>query len=198
MPHHSFAIAVQGSATLVRAVADVMGETIGEYYRALEWEENPAFPRGVVSLQQDERVRNIGFVDIAGVLSIFVLSWFSKKILDEVYDRTAKRPIAEFLDKVFSTANIQKGKALEFRDVMYLEDIDTVVVIRAMINGEDTMRVTELMLQGHKFAHSYLEANGRVAPVHCHTIEDGSIQLEPRFFSSLAQLNHEMMRSSGS
>lgn len=187
----SFAFGTEGSAQIFRAVADAVDETIGDYYRKLGWNENHTFPRGIASLEQDESVRNVGFLEIAGVLSVFVLSCFGKKIFDEVYDRTAKRPIAEFLDRVLSSVEIPKGKTIEFRDVIYLEDIDAVIVIRAMIDGKDTKRVTELMLQGHRVAHSYIETHGRVAPVHCHTIREGKIELEPKAFRTLAQLNHE-------
>ena len=186
-----YAFGSEGNSALFRAVADAMEGTIASYYGNLGWREDHAFPRRVPHLRQDESVRNVGFLEVAGVFSIFVASCFGKKIFDELYDRTAKRPIGEFLDKVLSKLRVPDGKTIEFRDVVYLEDIDTVVVVRMLVDPQATGQVAQLLLQAHRVAHTYLVANGRVAPVHCHTIENGKIEMEPKLYASLAQLNHE-------
>jgi hypothetical protein len=191
----SFAFCTEGNSNLYRAVADALDSTVGGYYRGLRWEEDHAFPNKIPALAQDQSVRNVGILEIAGVFSVFVASCFGKKIFDELYERTAKRPIGEFLDKVLSKAEIPKSKAIEFRDVIYLEDIDTVIVIRSLIDPARTGELQQLLLQGHRVANAYLESNGRVAPVHCHTIEDGMIELEPKLYTSLAHLNRQTRKS---
>ena len=90
-----YAFGSEGNSALFRAVADAMEGTIASYYGNLGWREDHAFPRRVPHLRQDESVRNVGFLEVAGVFSIFVASCFGKKIFDELYDRTAKRPIGE-------------------------------------------------------------------------------------------------------
>lgn len=83
------------------------------------------------------------------------------------------------------------GKAIELRDIVYLEDIDTVVVVRTRVSKENAGQVAQLFLQAHRVAHTYLEQHGRGAPVHCHTIEEGRIDIEPQLYMSLDQLNRE-------
>lgn len=189
-----FAFAAEGNSSLFRAVADAMDDTVGGFYRSLGWHEDHSLPTRIPAMFQDQRVRNASAAEMAGLFSVFVISCFGKKIFDELYERTAKRPVGEFLDKLLARVQPPKAKFIEFRDVIYLEDIETVVVIRSLINPDRTADVQDLHLQGHRVAHAYLERHGRVAPVHCHTIEDGKVELEPKLYVSIAQLDNEIRK----
>ena len=123
-----------------------------------------------------------------GIVFCFIGTCFAKKIFDEVYDRTAKRPIAEQLDKFFSKISVPPGKTFEYRDVIYLEDIDLVVVVRVLADRETTRELQMQVIQAHRVAHSYIEQHGRKAPIHCHKIAEGLVSLEPEFFSTLEEI----------
>lgn len=141
---------------------------------------------------QDESVRALGPLEIAGAFSIFIVSCLGKKIFDEVYDRLLKRPLAPFLDRLFAPDGVAHGKTIALRDVIYLEDVDTTVIIRANVTEEQASEANALLLQGHRVAHAFLVAHGRQAPVHCHTIHNGQINLEPEIYLSL---EHERRQS---
>lgn len=118
----------------------------------------------------------------------FIGSCFAKKIFDEVYERTLKRPIGAQLDKLLTTIKISSGKTVEYRDIIYLEDIDLVVVIRAVAKTDCGSMVQEQVMQAHRVAHGYIEQHGRKASIHCHTIVEGRVTIEPELFSTLDEI----------
>lgn len=113
---------------------------------------------------------------------------FAKKMFDEVYERTLKRPIGAQLDKLLKTINVAQGKVVEYRDIIYLEDIDLVVVIRAIARKDCGSDLQRQVMQAHRVAHNYIEHNGRKAAIHCHKIVDGEISSEPELFSTLEEI----------
>lgn len=168
-----------------------MDATLDNFYAADTWQENPAYFEGIPHLRQNKNVRALGLPEIIGGFTIFVASCFAKKVFDELYDRTLKRPIGEFLDRLFVKDSPVADKLLELRDVVYFEDIDTVVVVRATISQSDGRNIAPLLLEAHRIAHNHIEQHGRRAPVHCHSIKDGRIDIEPRLYISLEQLDRE-------
>ncbi|RLM53012.1 hypothetical protein DVK02_15385 [Halobellus sp. Atlit-31R] len=115
----------------------------------------------------------------------FIGSCFAKKIFDEVYERTLKRPIGAQMERLFKKVEVPAGKVVEYRDVIYLEDIDLVVVIRAIVTKETTVDLQSQVMQGHRVAYSFIQQHGRQAPIHCHNISDGQIAVEPQLFRTL-------------
>jgi hypothetical protein len=180
-----------GNANFIRDVANAMESTISDFYSGEKWFQDSTYFGRVPPLQLDKTVKALGVVEVAGVFAIFVVSQFAANIFDEIYDRTLKRPIDIFLDKVFTRGSSTETRKLEFRDVIYLEDIDTVVVVRAKISKENAAQATPLILQAHRIAHTYILQHGRQAPVHCHTIEDGKINVEPKLYLSIKLLDRE-------
>jgi hypothetical protein len=176
-----------GNARFLRTVADAMTE-LEPFFSDPTWREDSSFPQRVPALAQDERPQALGVLEVAGAFTIFVCSCFAKKIFDEIYDRLLKRPLAPFLDRLFAPDSAASGKSVEVRDVIYLEDIDTTVVVRAILSAKDANEANTLLLHGHRVAYLYIAAHGRKAPVHCHTVQDGRINLEPELYLSL---NHE-------
>ncbi len=118
----------------------------------------------------------------------FIGTCFAQKVFDEVYERTLKRPIGEQLDRLLNVVEAPAGKSIEFRDIIYLEDIDLVVVIRAIARKDYGQEIQRQVMQAHRVAHSYIEQHGRKAPIHCHKIEEGQIAIEPDLFSTLEQI----------
>ena len=192
MSHTSYCLGIEGNARFIRAMLDASAGTLDDFFHQPEWKQDSALPTRVPHLHPDVTVRNIGFLEVAGGISIFILSCFAKKIFDEIYERTLKRPLAPFLDKLFLPSSTRHGKTIELRDVIYLEDIDTVVVVRAVVSEQTAKEVVPLFLGAHRIAHTYIETHGRQAPVHCHTIENGKVSIEPELFLSI---KHESWQS---
>jgi hypothetical protein len=159
-----------GNSKFLRAVADALDETFSSYFENETWQEDALLLRQVPQLHQTESVHNCALIDVAGTFTLFIATCFSKKLFDDVYERTLKRPIGSLLDKLLGIGSALEGKTIELRDAIYLEDIDLVVLIRAKISSESAKAVVPLFLKAHKVAHAYIETNGRKAPVHCHTI----------------------------
>ena len=185
MPQIAYCLGIEGNARFIRALLDASAGTLDDFFDHPEWKQDSTLPTRVPHLHPDVTVRNIGLLEVAGGLSIFILSCFGKKIFDEVYERTIKRPLAPLLDRLFSPASALHKKTIELRDVIYLEDIDTVVVVRAVVDEQTVNEVVPLFLGAHSVAHAYIEAHGRQAPVHCHTIENGRVSIEPELFLSV-------------
>ncbi len=192
MTHIAYCLGIEGNSRFISAILDASAGTLNEFFAQPEWEQDSALPTRVPQLHPDITVRNLGFLEVAGGISIFILSCFGKKIFDEFYERSLKRPLAPFLDKLFSSNSLPQGETIELRDVVYLEDIDTVVVVRALVNEQTAKEAVPLFLSAHRVAHAYIEKHGKQAPVHCHTIENGKVSIEPELFLSV---KHESWQS---
>lgn len=185
-PCYSFGL--DGSSHFLLAAFDAQGEVMEPFFDETNWEYAPKYFDKVPALYQQSRPTALCGLEIIVIISGFIGTCFAKKIFDEIYDRTAKRPIAELLDKFFSKVSVPTGKTIEYRDVIYLEDIDLVVVVRALANKETTRELQIQVRQAHRAAHSYIEQHGQKAPIHCHTITAGLVSLEPEYFSTLEEI----------
>jgi hypothetical protein len=186
----SYCFGSNGSARFFRAVADSLDDSLAGFYADPNWVEDRAYFEETALLQQDRAIKALGIGEVVGVFSIFVAGYFGKKFLDEIYERTLKRPIGQFLDRLLSPSSLIAEKKVEIRDVVYLKDIDVVVVVRAAVERRDIPNIASLFLQAHRVANVYLESNGRCAPVHCHEISNGTVNIEPTLFLSVEHLNH--------
>jgi hypothetical protein len=187
-----YCFSTTGGARLFRAAADAMEGTLDEYYSASGWDEDRSYFESVLHLKQDSVVKALTLGELVGIFSIFAAGYFGQKFLDEIYERTLKRPIGEFLDKLFTPTSPVHGNRIELRDVVYLKDIDTVVVVRGEVGAKNTQEIKALFLQAHRVAHAYLEAYGPCAPVHCHQVIGGTVSIEPKLYLSLQQLNRDL------
>lgn len=175
----------EGNSAFIRASADAFEGALEEYFQDAAWKQDSSFPGSVPSLVRDQSPRAFGPSEVAGAFILFVATCFGKKIFDEFYDRLLKRPLEPFLDRLCRSEAVSRKNAVEIRDVIYLSDIDTTVVIRSVVTAETAAETARLFLQAHRVAHAYLQQNGRKAPIHCHTIEEGRIAIEPELFLSL-------------
>ncbi|MFA7239587.1 MAG: hypothetical protein WC091_05690 [Sulfuricellaceae bacterium] len=183
-----YSFGVEGNAYFIRAAAEALEEVMEPFFEGPGWECAPQFFGTLPALKQHHRLMELGGLEIFGTFVVFIGSCFAKKIFDEIYDRTLKRPIAAQLDKFFAKANVPEGKLLEYRDVVYFQDIQLVVVIRTLIDKNDTKAVERDLIEGHHTAHAYIEKNGKKAAIHCHTVLNGKVSPEPFLFDSVAQI----------
>jgi hypothetical protein len=183
-----YAFVIKGDANLFRAMAFLLDEPVDSYLDC-DWNKNPEYFKNIPALDYDTRV-TAAFtgLEVIGGLSMFIGSCFAKKNFDEVYERTAKRRIANFLDKFFVKGNFQDDAKLEYRDVIYFEDIELVIVIRVLVERNTTTEIEKLLLQAHRIAHTFVEQAGKKAPIHCHLIENGQVNVEPELFNHLEHI----------
>jgi hypothetical protein len=185
-PRYCFGL--EGSLHFIRSAAEAQGEVMEPFFDDGSWEYAPEFFQEIPALYRNQRPMALGGVELFGIVVCFIGTCFAKKIFDEVYERTLKRPIGAQLDKFFATAVIPVGKSIEYRDVIYLEDIDLVVVVRALAEPDATSSLQASVMQAHLVAHSYIEKNGRKASIHCHKVANGVVSLEPELFNTLEEI----------
>lgn len=161
------------------------------FFDGTDWEYSPGYFHKIPALHQQRLPTALGGLEAFGLVMGFIGTCFAKKIFDEVYDRTLRRPIAAQLDNLFSKVSAPPGKTVEYRDIIYLEDIDLVVVIRTLAEKDTTQELQSQVMQAHRIAHSYIEQHGRRAPIHCHKIANGLVSLEPEFFNTLEEIKKQ-------
>ena len=184
--HYSFGL--EGQSHFLRQAAEIQGEIVEPFFKTEGWVYDRDYFERIPALYWNKQPTALAGLEIAGVVMGFIGTCFAKKVFDEVYERTLKRPIGAQLDKLLRTINLAPGKVIEYRDIIYLEDINLVVVIRAIASKDSGTDLQKQVMQAHRIAYSYIEQNGPQAAIHCHEIFDGKISLEPELFSTLAEI----------
>lgn len=194
MQETRYAFGIEGSMHLMRPAIETQA-VIEQFFESDDWHYDRKYFEEIPALYRRTQPTMLAGWDVALVLMTFIGSCFGKKIFDEVYERTLKRPIGAQLDLLFKTIEVPARKCIEYRDIIYFEDIDLVVVIRAIATKEATGNLQSQIMQAHRVAHSYIEQNGRQAPIHCHKISDGQIAIEPELFRTLDAIKQHDMAS---
>ena len=193
MERARYAFGIEGAMHLIRPAIEVQGEVLEPFFETDEWVYDRDYFKSIPALYRRMQPTAMGGVEAAVILMSFIGTCFAKKIFDEVYERTLKRPIGAQLDKLFKKVEVPAGKVVEYRDVIYFEDIDLVVVIRAIATKDATADLQAQVMQAHRVAHSYIAQHGRQAPIHCHTVSDGKIAIEPELFRTLEAIKQDDM-----
>lgn len=180
-----YSFGLEGQSHFLRPAADAQEEVLEPFFETDGWQYDHNFFTQIPALYQSKSPTALGGLEVAGIVMCFIGTCFAKKVFDEVYERTLKRPIGAQLDKLLTAVEVPAGKTIEFRDIIYFEDLDLVVVIRAIARKEFGQDIQRQVMQAHRVAHSYIEQHGRKAPIHCHKIDEGQIAMEPEFFSTL-------------
>lgn len=189
MSNARYSFGIEGQSHFLRPAAEVQEEFIEPFFESDGWQYDRGYFARIPALYRRSQPTALGGLEgVAGVVMCFLGTCFAKKIFDEVYERTLKRPIGAQLDKLLKTVDVPVGKTIEYRDIIYFEDIDLVVVIRAIASKDCTQDLQRQVMQAHRVAHSYIEQHGRKAPIHCHKIIEGQIAIEPELFSTLEEI----------
>ncbi|WP_446901873.1 hypothetical protein [Burkholderia sp. YIM B11467] len=170
---------------------EVAIDAIGSLKTALNedgWEAAPEYFKGNPVLRITPRITAFSGMEIFGGIMAFTATCFAKKVFDEFYDRLLKRRVGECVERVIEKIKIPDEKLLEFRDVVYFDDLDVAVVVRFLTRAPRAQRVDAQLIEGHRIAYQYLSANGKKAPIHCHRILEGKVDAEPEFFISMDDL----------
>lgn len=178
---------------LLRPAGAAQEEIIEPFFDTDDWNYDHNYFEAIPALHRRKQPTALGGLDVALVVMGFIGTCFAKKVFDEVYERTLKRPIGALLDSLFKKIEVPAGKIIEYRDVIYFEDIDLVVVIRAIATKDSTDGLQSQLMQAHRIAHSYIEQHGRQAPIHCHKISNGQISVEPDLFRTLEAIKQDDM-----
>jgi hypothetical protein len=189
MTKSRYAFAVEGNSSFLRAAAESQAEVIEPFFETPDWEYAPRYFESLPAFAQKRAPTALGGLEVFGVFIIFTASCFGKKIFDEIYERTLKRPVAAQLDIFFSKVTVPAGKVIEYRDIVYFEDMDLAIVVRAMVDREKIAEIQPQLMLAHDVARAFVERRGRLAAIHCHTLMDGNVSIEPKLFSSLHEMN---------
>ncbi len=188
-----YSFGLEGSTHFIRPAIEALEETIEPFFETDDWLYDHSYFEAIPALHRRKQPTALAGLEVALVVMGFIGTCFAKKIFDEVYERTLKRPIGAQLARLFMKVKVPVGKIIEYRDIIYFEDIDLVVVIRAVATKEETVKLQSQVMQGHRVAHLYIEQHGRQAPIHCHQILDGQLALEPELFRTLEAIKqHDM------
>lgn len=141
----------------MRPALDALDEVLEPFFLSDEWEEAPDYFVDPPALHLNRNPQAMSGLEIFGVAFCFIGTCFAKKIFDEVYERTLKRPVGACLDRFLEKAKVPEGKAVEYRDIIYFEDIAVAAVIRALAAKETTAQVQAQVMHGHRVAHAYIE-----------------------------------------
>lgn len=188
---YKFTFGLEGSAHFMRVAIEAI-EPLEASLHESDWEEaSPEYFTTNPVLHKKSGPTAMSGIEIVGGIVFFTATYFVTKVFDEFYVRLMKRPVGACVDAVLEKLNIQDTKLLEFRDVVYFNDLDVAVVIRILTRTQGEQNIDTQLLEAHRIAHQYLSINGRKAPIHCHRILDGKVDPEPVFFLSMEQLQNE-------
>lgn len=188
MQQARYSFGLEGPLHILRPAAEIQAETVEPFFEGDGWQYDLEYFEKIPALFQRRVPTALAGLEVAAVVTCFIGCWFAKKILDEIYERTLKRPIGAQIDKLLQTVEVPKGKAVEYRDVIYFEDIDLAVVIRAIAEKDCGEELQRQVMQAHRVAYTYIDKNGRKAPIHCHKIVNGLIASDPELFSTLEEI----------
>jgi len=191
-----YSFGLEGSSHFMRSATEAQEEVLEPFFKDADWQYAPNYFTDLPALYLNRKpTALLNGIEIFGVIVGFIGTYFATKIFDEVYERTLKRPIGEYLDTFFRKVKTPNGMAVEYRDIIYLEDIDLAVVIRAIVTKETTKELQTQVMQAHRIAHTYIETHGREAPIHCHKIVNKQISVDPELFQTLEEVKqHERVK----
>lgn len=122
----------------------------------------------------------------------FVGGWGGGKILDELYDNYLKPGFLNVVDKLKNEHSLNTSVVVDLYSVTNFEDLNTAVVIRVTsileLLDEDKNKLFKESLISAK---DYIARNGVKAPVHYYHVNNGSMNVEPMFKSSVEQIQLE-------
>lgn len=188
--NYKYILGLEGQQHFLRAAIDAL-EPLEQALKEGDWEESPESFKNNPTLYTYQRPTAISGIEIVGGLALFTATYFGTKVFDEFYDRLLKRPVGKCIDTLLEKLNIQDDKLLEFRDVVYFEDLDVAIVVRILTKTQGAGMIDAQLLEAHRLAHEYLFKNGKKAPIHCHRIVEGKVDPEPQFYISIESMRNE-------
>ena len=187
---YKYMFGLEGQQHFMRAAIDAL-EPLEHSLQENGWEESPESFKNNPTLYTHQRPTALSGIDIVGGFAIFTATCFGKKVFDEFYDRLWKRPVGKCIDTLLEKINIQGQKLLEFRDVVYFQDLDVAIVVRILTKTQGAEIIDAQLLEVHRLAHEYLSKNGKKAPIHCHRVVEGKVDPEPQFYMSIESMRNE-------
>lgn len=192
---YKYTFGLHGQSHFMRAAIEVLEPLENCLLNSGDWEQSTEYFNNIPSLFEESSPTALSGLEIIGGVMAFTATCFAKKVFDEFYERLLKRPVGAYIDGLLEKLNIPDTKLLEFRDVVYFEDLDVAIVIRILTRTPEAHSIDNKLLEMHCIAHQYLSKNGKKAPIHCHRVVEGKVNAQPEFFMSLKDLrNVDMAR----
>lgn len=101
----------EGQSHFLRPAIDALA-AVEPFFESAGWQYDSDYFARVPALYQSRQVTALGGLDVAGIVMCFIGSCFAKKIFDEVYERTVKRPIGIQLDRLLAAVQLPSGKII--------------------------------------------------------------------------------------
>ena len=189
-----YAYLLKGQNSYMRAAIDAIGAELDPLLSTSDWEESSDALKAKRALQIDTRpTMDAGVISVLGIgLVLFVGNWAGNKLLDELYEQKLKEPVGKVLDKIFREKNVPENKSIEYQQLVSFDDIGVTILIRVPIGSRGEIKeALDSVLCVHKIAADWINEHGKSAEIHCYLLKDGSCNLEPMLYSSLAEIQVE-------
>jgi len=188
MPATKYSLGLAGQLHFLKAAIEAQKESIESFYEIPDWEYANEYFDNLPTLHINKKLTAIAGTTAVGVVFAFIGTCFAKKIFDEFYNRTLNRPIGKYIDLILAKMQLQENKYIEYRDIIYLQDLNVTIAIRVLVDPKKTDDINHQLSEAIRLAYSYLEKNGRKAPIHSHLIIDGKVKPDPEFYISIKHL----------
>lgn len=120
----------------------------------------------------------------------FVASWAGNKVLDQFFTEKLQEISNKVASVLLKKFNLNSNKIIEVRHIVWYKDIELAIVLRMKIKNENQIKEnSNALIQAHRNASSWFEANGKQAPVHCYIIKDGKSNIEPLLYQSIQEMD---------
>jgi hypothetical protein len=174
-----------------RIIRHLCDSTISEFQK-LGYEEAEDSVANRDELFIDRRITADGGLISSVIVGLifFIPGWFAKKALDEIYGEEATRIIKALLEKSGRNDSTSKFENFEYQNIFCGAPNEPTVVIRVAVDNNSVFAdILKDMEVAYNHAITWINTNGGKANIHCHTISNGSCNIEPVFYSSLEALN---------
>lgn len=176
---------------------DIIGEELEPVLESGDWEYSKDIMQEHHALRLKWRFTAAGGIVSAAVIgvSFFIVNWAAKKALDEFYTQKLRDALVKTYSRILKKLNLPQGKGVEYQHLITLEEERVTVLIRIFLKTESEIEDSfDTLLAVHNSAADWIKKNGRKAPIHCYTIENGSVNVEPVFYKSLEEIKVERMK----
>src|SRR5687768_12249714 len=101
-----YSFGLEGELNFMKAAMEAQGESIEPFYESSDWAYSKEYFSQMPALDRKKELTAFGGTEAVGIVIVFLGTCFAKKIFDEFYDRTLKRPIGKYIDSILEKIQI--------------------------------------------------------------------------------------------
>jgi len=186
-----YTLLIGGRNPLFREAIDHVCGDFNSIFEDEGWEQNKQRLESHPALYIDPHPKaDAGVAALIVGVAVFVAGWASEKILDQFFEKKLRDGVSNLINAILKKCDLNENQSIEFRHIVWYEDLELAVIIQLMVSNEDQLRENEqVLLQAHRNASSWVESHGKKSPVHSYVIESGKCNLEPALYNSLSEID---------